>query len=143
GLSLLTPLLVPWVAHASRPARVLAAAGLWLVPILSTWPLGPDGEPVGAATVAWTWWLPYLGAYLMGEALHGVVLPRRWVAHAVAAVLGLTALLVWQWQNPKAPAWLETWVGAHYYGPSVAVLCVLVLLLAQTTVRPGGALAVL
>lgn len=143
GLSLLTPLLVPWVARASRTARVLAAAGLWMVPVLSTWPLGPDGEPVGLATVAWTWWLPYLGAYLMGEALHGVVLPRRWVAPAVAAVLGLTALLVWQWQNPKAPAWLETWVGAHYYGPSVAVLCVLVLLLAQTTVRPGGALAVL
>lgn len=143
GLSLLTPVLVPWVACASRREVVVAALAAYAVPVLSTWPLGADGAPVGLIHVAWTWWLPYLGAYLTGRALHGVLLPRRWVPAAVLAVLGLCALLSWQWRNPAAPAWLEEWLGAHYYSPSVAVLSVLVVLLAQTLVRPGGALAAL
>lgn len=141
GLSLLTPVLVPWVARASRRELVAGALVAYAVPVLSTWPLGPGGTPVGLTHVAWTWWLPYLGAYLTGRALHGVLLPRRLVPLAVVAVLGLCALLSWQWRNPAAPAWLEEWLGAHYYSPSVALLSVLVLLLAQTVVRPGGALA--
>src|SRR5699024_3490384 len=33
----------------------------------------------------------------------------------------------------------EMWFPANYYGPTVAVLSCLVMLLAQTLVRPGGA----
>lgn len=141
GLSLLTPLLVPWVARTGRREWVLAALAAYAVPILSTWPLGPDGSRVGLSHTAWTWWLPYLGAYLMGWALRGVRLPRGTVLPAAAVVVGLMTLLTWQWRNPTAPAWLEQWVGAHYYSPTVALLSVLVVLLAQTTVRAGGALA--
>ncbi len=143
GLSLLTPLLVPWVAHSGRREWAVAAVVAYAVPVLSTWPLGPDGARVGLGHSAWTWWLPYLGAYLMGWALHGVRLPRGWLLPAAAAAVTLMALLTWQWRNAAAPAWLEQWLGAHYYSPSVAALSVLVLLLAQTAVRPGGALAVL
>jgi hypothetical protein len=50
------------------------------------------------------------------------------------------ALLTWQWENPAAPPWLGEWLGAHYYSPSVALLSVLVVLLAQSTVRDGGTL---
>jgi surface polysaccharide O-acyltransferase-like enzyme len=143
GLSLLTPLVVPWVTRSTRREWALAALVAYAVPVLSTWPLGPDGARVGLSHAAWTWWLPYLGAYLMGWALRDVHLPRRWVLPAAAAALGLMALLTWQWRNPAAPAWLEQWLGAHYYSPTVAVLSVLVLLLAQSTVRPGGALSAL
>lgn len=143
GLSLLTPVLVPWVAQASRREVVVAALVAYAVPVLSTWPLGTDGARVGLSHTAWTWWLPYLGAYLMGWGLRGFRLPRRSVPVALLAVLGLCALLTWQWRNPAAPGWLEEWVGAHYYSPSVAVLSVLVVLLAQSLVRPGGGLAVL
>lgn len=143
GLSLITPVLVPWVARASRTELLLGALLAYAVPILSTWPLGPGGTPVGVTHVAWTWWLPYLGAYLLGRALHGVLLPRRLVPVALLVVLGLCALLSWQWRNPAAPQWLQDWAGVSYYSPSVALLSVLVLLLAQTTIRPGGALAVL
>lgn len=143
GLSVLTPVLVPWLARATRRQRVLAALAAYAVPVLSTWPLGPDGERVGISHSAWTWWLPYLGAYLMGWGLRGVRLPRRAVVPAAAAVVTLMALLTWQWRNPVAPEWLEQWAGAHYYGPTVAVLSVLVVLLAQTTIAPGGALQVL
>jgi surface polysaccharide O-acyltransferase-like enzyme len=143
GLSLLTPLVVPWLARSTRREWVLAALAAYAVPVLSTWPLGPDGAHVGLSHSAWTWWLPYLGAYLMGWSLRGVRLPRPWVLPAALTCLALMALLTWQWRNPSAPPWLEEWLGAHYYSPSVAALSVLVLLLAQTTVRPGGALGVL
>lgn len=143
GLSLLTPLLVPWVGRTDRREWVLAGVVAWSVPVLSLWPLGPGGEPVGVTHSAWTWWLPYLGAYLLGWALRGVVLPSRWVPVLVLAVLALSALLTWQWKNPAAPTWLQDWAGAHYYSPTVAVLSVCVYLLAQALVRPGGALSVL
>lgn len=143
GLSLLTPLLVPWVARSSRREWLVAALVAYAVPVLSTWPLGAEGGRVGLSHAAWTWWLPYLGPYLMGWALRGVVLPPRLVLPAQAVVVAVMALLTWQWRNPAAPEWLERWAGAHYYGPTVAVLAVLVVLLAQTLVRPGGALGVL
>lgn len=143
GLSLLTPLLVPWVARTSRREWLTAALVAYAVPVLSTWPLGSDGARVGLSHSAWTWWLPYLGAYLMGWALRGVRLPRPLVVPGLLLALGLMALLTWQWQNPAAPAWLERWLGAHYYSPTVALLSVLVVLLAQALVRPGGPLRVL
>lgn len=141
GLSLLTPVLLPWLARAGRREVVVAAVVAYAVPVLSTWPLGPGGERVGLTHAAWTWWLPYLGAYLLGWGLRGVLLPPRLVLPSAVVVLGLMGLLAWQWENPAAPGWLGEWLGAHYYSPSVALLSVLVLLLAQTTVLEGGALA--
>ncbi|WP_122263088.1 acyltransferase [Ornithinimicrobium cerasi] len=143
GLSLLTPLLVPWVARSGRREWVVAALAAYAVPVLSTWPLGSDGARVGLSHAAWSWWLPYLGAYLMGWALRGVTLPRRSVVPALGLAVGLSALLTWQWRNEDAPGWLEQWSGAHYYSLTVAVLSVLVLLLAQTLLRPDGALRAL
>ncbi|MDO5738545.1 MAG: acyltransferase [Ornithinimicrobium sp.] len=142
GLSVLTPVLVPWIGRAGRREWVAGAVIAYAVPILSTWPLGTDGARIGVTHSAWTWWLPYLGAYLMGWALRGVVLPRRWVWPTLLVVISLMTLLTWQWKNPAA-AWLESWSGAHYYSPTVAVLSVLIILLAQTMIRPGGALDVL
>lgn len=140
GLSVLTPVLVPWLARAGRREVVTAALVAYAVPVLSTWPLGPDGDRLGLTHAAWTWWLPYLGAYLLGWGLRGVLLPRRVLVLAALWALGLMALLTWQWENPAAPPWLGEWLGAHYYSPSVALLSVLVVLLAQSTVRDGGTL---
>lgn len=143
GLSVLTPVLVPFLAATGRRAWLVAGLLAWAVPVLSTWPLGADGSRPGVVQTAWTWWIPYLGAYLMGWALRGVRLPPRWVLAGAVLAVGLMALLTWQWRNPEAPAWLGRWFGAHYYGPSVALLSILVLLLAQSTVRRGGVLEVL
>lgn len=140
GLSLLTPVLVPWVARTSRREWLVAALVAYAVPVLSTWPLGSDGGRIGLSHAAWTWWLPYLGAYLMGWALRGVVLPRGLVAPAALTMVALMGLLTWQWRNPAAPDWLEEWLGAHYYSPTVALLAVIVLLLAQTVLRRDGLL---
>lgn len=138
GLSLLTPVLVPWVARTGRREWLVAALLAYAVPVLSTWPLGTDGSRVGVVHVAWVWWLPYLGPYLMGWALRGVTLPRRWVLPSGAVILALMALVSWQWKNPAAPAWLEDWLGVHYYSTTVAVMSVLIVLVAQTVLVEGG-----
>ncbi|WP_298749319.1 acyltransferase [uncultured Serinicoccus sp.] len=143
GLSLLTPLLLPWLARTGRRAWLVAAAGAYAVPVLSLWPLGPGGEPVGVTHAAWTWWLPYLGAYLTGWALRGVRVPDRLLPVLVLVVVALSVLLTWQWSNPAAPTWLQDWAGAHYYSPTVAVLSVAVYLLAQALLEPGGAQSVM
>ncbi|HIZ36568.1 MAG TPA: acyltransferase [Candidatus Ruania gallistercoris] len=138
GLSVLTPVLVPWLAGISRAGCLIAALAAWAVPVLSTWPLLPGGEPLGVHTAAWSWWIPYLGAYLMGWALRGVILPRWATAPAAAGAVALMGLLAWQWKNPAAPQWLHLWFPANYYSLTVAALSCLVLLLAQRLVRPGG-----
>ena len=143
GLSVLTPVLIPWLAQVGRRGWLIAAGGAWMVPILSMWPLLPGGERLGVHTSAWTWWIPYLGAYLMGWALRGVRLPRWAIPPACALTVALMALLTWQWKNPSAPEWLEMWFPANYYGPTVALLSCLVLLLTQTFIRPGGVADVL
>src|SRR5699024_11248163 len=74
----------------------------------------------------------------MGVALLGVWLPRWAVPLAGVLTVALMALLTWQWENPSAPEWLQQWFPANYYSPTVAVLSCLVVLLAQTFVRPGG-----
>ena len=141
GLSLLTPLLVPWLGRTGRRSWIVAGAAAYAVPLLSLWPLGPGGEPVGVTHSAWTWWLPYLGAYLLGWGLRGVRVPPRVVPVLVLLVAALSVLLTWQWENPAAPGWLQDWAGAHYYSPSVALLSVAVYLLAQALLAPGGPLS--
>lgn len=143
GLSVITPVLVPWLAGTRRRTWLIAAVAAWSVPILSTWPLLPDGSSLGVHTAAWSWWIPYLGAYLMGWALRGVTLPRWARVPTAALALALMGLLTWQWKNPDAPAWLDLWFPASYYGLTVAVLSCLVLVLTQTLVRPGAAGGVL
>lgn len=138
GLSVLSPVLVPWLAGTRRRTWVVAAVAAWLVPVLSTWPLLPGGESLGVHTAAWSWWIPYLGAYLMGWALRGVLLPRWAIAPGAGLAVALMALLTWQWKNPAAPEWLDLWFPATYYGLTVAVLSCLILLLAQMLIRPGG-----
>lgn len=143
GLSVLTPVLVPWLAQVSRRAWVIAALLAWSVPILSMWPLLNDGSRLGVVESAWSWWVPYLGAYLMGWALRGVVLSRRAQLTAALAAVAMMGLLTWQWNNPEVPTWIPLWLGAHYYSPLVAALSVLVFLLAQATIRADGALSLL
>ena len=143
GLSVVTPVLIPWLAQLPRRGWVIAAVVAWSIPILSSWPLLPGGQSLGVHESAWTWWIPYLGAYLMGGALREVRLPRWAVGPAALVAIGLMALLTWQWQNPAVPAWLQDWFPANYYGLTVAVLSCLVFLLGQAVFRPDGVLRAL
>ncbi|WP_353708685.1 acyltransferase family protein [Cellulosimicrobium sp. ES-005] len=138
GLVVVTPVLVPWVATAPRRSLLLAGLCAASMPVLTVaLRNGLEAAPVWVET-PWTWWLFYLGLYLLGSALRDVVLRGvALVAAGTAAVL-LGALLTWQWRNPAAPGWLQVVSPVSYYGLGVHVYAVLVLLVARALVRPGG-----
>jgi surface polysaccharide O-acyltransferase-like enzyme len=147
GLAAITPVLMPWLSSVSRrvvlPVAVLAIA----VPALNvvTAPLRSDASWVADQAwvrTPWTWWLLYLGYFLLGHALRDVVV-RGWrQAGVVVVVLGTAGLLIWQWgRTDGLGGTLERYLPAEaYVGPTVAVLAAGVFLLAHGWVRPGGLL---
>lgn len=148
GLALVTPLLLPWVANASRRARAVAALIALAVPVLIhlTVPLRFDpGDPTGVEIMwvqtAWTWWIPYLGYYLLGRELRDVVLTggRLALAWLAAAASGLWLVLEWGRVGRSGPV-MPT---EAYYSVPVIVLSISVLLIAHALIRPGGMLRVL
>ena len=143
GLAVVAPVLIPFVAQATRfQVFVAGAAGLLMVAVSQGSAQWRDTPDVFVET-AWTWWIPYVGYFLMGWALRGVVLRGRRLVLACAVVLGLGALMPWQWRNPDAPRWLETLSPAWYYSVTAMVYSAALFLVFQSAIRPGGVLSAL
>lgn len=140
GLALITPVLVPWIATASRKAVLVAGAAAAAMPILTMATLELRGTAVTWIVTPWTWWTPYLGFYLLGWALRGVVLRGFALAGVAVAAAGLGAMTIWQWNNPDAPHWLQTISPVTYYGLGVHLYAITIFLLAQGLIRPGSLL---
>lgn len=151
GLALVTPVLVPWIATASRRAQLLVGFGAASLPVLAlvTVPIRhPElswQNDMSWVETPWTWWLPYLGYYLLGYALRDIVLRRWQLALAAAAALGGSVLLSWQWgQTEGIGGRLEHYMPAEaYYSPVLIVIAISVFLVARALVRPDGLLKVL
>lgn len=143
GLALLTPLLVPFVGEHGRRGTLVAGAIWCLIPVLTLATKGLRQSPVVFADSALTWWFPYVGLFLLGFGLRGVVVRRGLLVAAVATALAVAVLNAWQWRNPAAPGWLNTLTPVGYYSLSGIVFAVAVYLAAQSLVHPQGALRVL
>ena len=141
GLTLLTPALVRWVGATGR--REWLAGGLLAVsvPVLTAMTTVLREQPLTFVHTAWTWWVPYLGVFILGWALRGVLLGGVWLVAAVLLVMGLIVLVAWQWRNPAAPDWLQTAAPVNYYGPTTTLLAVLIFLAAQAALSRDGILA--
>lgn len=150
GLAVVTPALVPWIAASSRRTQLLVGLAAALLPALSvlTEPIrNGQGWRADMAWVEtpWTWWIPYVGYYLLGYALRGIVLKRAALLGPVTMIVAGSALLSWQWARTDGTAGvLERYLPAESYQSVTAVMvAVSVFLLAQATVRPDGLLSVL
>ncbi len=143
GLAVVTPVLVPWVRSAGRRAVCVAGAVLVGMTAASAAAEGVLGLPVAWVQTAWTWWIPYLGLYLLGWGLRGVVLRGRALAAAAVAAAGIGVLQWWLWQNPAVPALAADLLPTTYYGIQVQVYAVLVYVVVKSAVRPDGALRAL
>jgi surface polysaccharide O-acyltransferase-like enzyme len=143
GLALVAPVLIPWIAQSSRREWLLGGLVATAVPVLAATTTVLRRDPMTFVHTAWTWWIPYLGVFILGWALRGVVLAGARLVGATAAVLGLLVLVTWQWRNPEVPPLLNTLAPVNYYGPSVLLLTVLIFLVGQSTIRHTGALAAL
>lgn len=138
GLALLTPVLVRWVAATNRREWLVGGLAGVAVPVLTAVTTELRDEPMTFVHTAWTWWVPYLGVFILGWALRGVVLRGPALAGAVVVAAGLVVLIIWQWRNPAAPDWLHTIAPVNYYGPTVTLLTVLVFLVGQAARRRHG-----
>ena len=150
GLAIITPVLVPWVASATRRAQVVAGLAAAAMPALTviTVPIRTDIEwkaDMSWVETPWTWWIPYLGYYLLGYALRDVVLTGWRLALAAATALGGTGMLIWQWEKGQgAVGLLERFVPAEaYYSPTLIAITIAVFLCARALIRPRGLLRVL
>ena len=104
---------------------------------------GWRGASDAFVNTAWTWWIPYLGFFILGWGLRGVVLNGWRLGLVGLGTAALAALLVWQWRNPAAPDWLQTVAPVNYYGISTALYACGVFLACQGLLRPDGPLGVL
>jgi surface polysaccharide O-acyltransferase-like enzyme len=150
GLAVITPVLIPWIASVSRRSVLLVGLVAAAVPALTvvTVPVRTDvlwRADMSWVETPWTWWIPYLGYYLLGYALRNVVLTRwRLLLPAIGAVGG-SVLLIWQWgRSAGLGGALERYLPAEaYYSPTVIVIAISVFLLAQGLIRPSGPLSAL
>jgi surface polysaccharide O-acyltransferase-like enzyme len=150
GLAVVTPVLVPWVASASRRAQIVAGVAAAAIPALTviTVPIRTDVEwkaDMSWVETPWTWWIPYIGYYLLGYALRDVVLTGWKLMLAASTAVGGTILLVWQWEKDAGAVGLfERFVPAEsYYSPTLVAVTVAVYLCGRALIRPDGLLAVL
>ncbi len=140
GLSVVAPVLVPFVRDHGRRATLVAGVVAALVPAVTVATTGLRDTSSSFVTNAWTWWVPYLGVFLLGYGLRGVVLRGWLLAVAAAATVGLGVLLSWQWRNESAPELLQTVSPVSYYGGGVIVYACLVFLVFQGLFQPDGPL---
>lgn len=142
GLALVTPILVPWVAQASRTALLVAGSVAAAVPVLTLLTTPTRGAALVWVETPWTWWMPYVGYYLLGFALRDVVLRgvRLMLAGLVAAAG--SAVLGWQWRRTTGLAGtLERYQPAEsYYSLTVLAVALAVFLLGRSLIRPDGPL---
>jgi surface polysaccharide O-acyltransferase-like enzyme len=135
GLALVAPVLVRWVSATGRREWLVGGLAAAAVPVLTAITTTLRNEPMTFVHTAWTWWIPYLGVFILGWALRGIVLRGAALGAAGAGIAALVVLVVWQWRNPAAPDWLQTLAPVNYYGPTVLLLTVLVFLVGQATRR--------
>lgn len=143
GLSLLTPVLIPFVREYGRRGAAIVGFGWCAIPVLTVATVGIRGTGTVFADTALTWWFPYVGYFFLGYALRGVVLRGAVLWLATAGVIGIAVLNAWQWRNPDAPTWLQTLSPVGYYTLGGTVSVCLVYLVFQGHIRPGGTLGLL
>lgn len=142
GLAVVSPVLVAWLRTASRTAA-LTAGGLGVAMAgLTNATVGLREAPVAWVETPWTWWVPYLGAYLLGWALHGVRLPAWATALTLAVPVAVMGAIAYWFRDPDAPSWLSPLAGGYYsFGVQVTAACVF--LAGQQLIRPDGLLGAL
>ncbi len=114
GLVAITPILAPWVGQASKRQVALAGLTMAAMPILTLATHGIRGRSEIWIETAWTWWIFYLGFYLLGWALRDLVLSRGATVVALLSVLAIASAEIFAWRNPAAPPQFARWVSGYY-----------------------------
>ena len=126
GLVVVTPVLMPWIAGTRRRYVALAGGVAMSMPILTMATYRVRGAPTVWIETPWTWWIFYVGLYLMGWALRNVIVTKSLLLLLGLAVLTLSVLGAWAWNNPHLPAEIVYISPTSYYSLGCVLLAVLV-----------------
>jgi surface polysaccharide O-acyltransferase-like enzyme len=133
GLYLIAPVLAAFLhAGGHRRAMVTAAVALcwglvlWIVPNISTLLGTKRSSDLGA----WDQWVPYVGYFVAGWALHRLVLGRRLLPALLAATVFLLGELIWQSGHQREFRLLNAVLPVHRLGLVAAAAAICVFLLA-------------
>ncbi len=150
GLYAVTPLLWPLVSALTTRALGVAGAALAAVPALDVVLRGlvavlrEEPRVLPEPTLV-TQFVPYVGYFLLGYALRGVVLRGARLAALAAVLAGLLAQMVWQALAVEAvdaetgsTGLLPVLLPLNYQGAVVGLSAVAVFLFARGLVHPGS-----
>lgn len=143
GLSLLAPILVRWLAQAGRREQLITASALAALAPLSTATRDLRGSSAVAVETPWTWWIAYLGLFILGWALRDVVLRGLGLVTVALVTGGLLTLFILQNLAVVRSPGLQRVSPVGYYSITVVLAAVGCFLLARSTIRPSGWLSLL
>lgn len=142
GLYLVTPAIQKVIADISRTA--LLQLGLVLLAVTCAWQTSTafihahSAVDVAAVPTIWSYWVPYVGYFVLGAGMAQLTFPRRAALPAAVAFAVLAGVTVLQ-RAGKAPAELNQLSPASYNGWIVAgaTVALFVLAAALLPARPG------
>lgn len=143
GLALFVPILMPFIAQTRRRYIAVAGLGLALIGPLTAVTHSFRGATDLWVNTPWTWWMLYLGFFLLGAALRDVVVGPWGAAGAVAAGLTAFALIVWASYFAEVPELVARGAAGGYHSVFVLVFALAVFIGAHALiahVRPLAAL---
>lgn len=146
GLYMITPILRPFFARATRReawlAGALILAACLAYPVVGLVAALQKVGVVNAPLNSLTYFLPSVGVYIAGYLLRDVHLSRRGIALTALAGVVATVELVWQDLHPKAlHGWLDALMPPGMGGLQCTVVSLSLFALARTLIRPGTRLA--
>lgn len=115
GLSLISPILIPWIASASRRQIAIAGLGLAMLPGLTVATAAMRGRAEVWVDTPWTWWVFYLGLYVLGWALRPVVLRGAGLLVGCLAFVLLGAYGAYAWYGEAVPSEIRSVMASGYY----------------------------
>lgn len=131
GLSIVTPVLIPYVREKNNGILLFAILAC-CIPVLSIAlaSLRP-GEPILIHT-PWTWWIPYLGYFLLGWAIKDLVLSGRLIIVALCSVAAIVFALYSTWNESDISILAGAIWPAKYYSLATHVYTVLIFLIIRS-----------
>ncbi len=135
GLALVTPLLMPLLRRWGRRGALVVGA----VATTATAVAAALRWPTAVVHTLATWWLPYLGYFLLGWGLRGVRVRGATLLVLAASTATLAATVIVQWSQ-GGPTWLSTIAPVSYYGAGVALCAVGIFGVGRALLAPDGVL---
>ena len=140
GLVLVGSLLIPWIAQVSHRAVLVAGLGFCAMPVLTMLTHTTRGLANVWIETPWTWWVFYLGLFLLGWALATVVVRGVALAGLTIVVAALACVQIYVFRNADLDAAWVYLTGGSVYTLGTHLYAIVVFVWLHSLFAPGGPL---